>query len=397
MRLGVDFNILNQKGTPAFYSDVFANRPAAGFAGRVFISTDTGAIYEDTGSAWTLIADAGAGTTGTLQQVTTNGNTTSAGISVTAGGISSNSITNTGNTLGSVLFAGAAGLESQSNASFFWDNTNKRLGIGNALPGAPLDIHSTGTVAHFNGTGTNNAYVFFQNAGTSKWRIGNNYSTGSNNFELHNSATATTLISFNASNGIFYGNNSFGSIGQTPSLALNVNSGATFALNTATTYAFGVANGGGQDITIGTSSTYAAIQTWSSKPLVINAASGANNVLINTTTDAGYTLQVNGTLNYGNAVQKTNVLSYTSGNTTAILSVNAAGSTSSLVFINADNGVSGWSDLIYFGYATTVTINSSTMYGAPAARTYSRSGNNLQLNTTGNYTVRVVLVAGNLT
>ena len=78
----INNNILNQKGTPAFYSDIFANRPAFGYAGRVFISTDTGAIYEDTGSAWTLIADAGAGTTGTLQQVTTNGNTTTLGIVV---------------------------------------------------------------------------------------------------------------------------------------------------------------------------------------------------------------------------------------------------------------------------------------------------------------------------
>ena len=78
----INNNILNQKGTPAFFSDIFANRPAFGYAGRVFISTDTGAIYEDTGSAWTLIADAGAGTTGTLQQVTTNGNTTTLGIQV---------------------------------------------------------------------------------------------------------------------------------------------------------------------------------------------------------------------------------------------------------------------------------------------------------------------------
>jgi hypothetical protein len=82
MSLRVDLSILNQKGTPAFYSDTFANRPAFGFAGRVFISTDTGAIYEDNGSAWTLIADAGAGTTGTLQQVTTNGNTTTNAIGI---------------------------------------------------------------------------------------------------------------------------------------------------------------------------------------------------------------------------------------------------------------------------------------------------------------------------
>ena len=80
--INIDFTIANQKGTPAFYSDIFANRPTFGYPGRVFISTDTGAIYEDTGTSWTLIADAGAGTTGTLQQVTTNGNTTTLGILV---------------------------------------------------------------------------------------------------------------------------------------------------------------------------------------------------------------------------------------------------------------------------------------------------------------------------
>jgi hypothetical protein len=196
MPLRVDLNIINQKGTPAFYSDTFANRPAYGFAGRVFISTDTGAIYEDTGSAWTLIADAGAGTTGTLEQVTTNGNTTTKGITITAGGLSSNSLTDTALTTGSVLFSGAGGLLSESNSTFFWDNTNKRLGIGNASPGAPLDIHGTGTVAHFNGTGANNAYVLFQNAGTGKWRIGNTYSAGANNLDFYNNTLAANALSF---------------------------------------------------------------------------------------------------------------------------------------------------------------------------------------------------------
>ena len=158
MSLRVNFNILNQKGTPAFYSDVFSNRPAAGFAGRVFISTDTGAIYEDTGTAWTLIADAGAGTTGTLQQVTTNGNTTSLGLVVTAGNVA----------------------------------------IGTATAGAPLDIHCTGTAAQFNGTGTNNAYVFFQNAGTNKWRFGNNYNANANSLDFFNSGLAAVVASFNA-------------------------------------------------------------------------------------------------------------------------------------------------------------------------------------------------------
>ena len=122
MRLGVDFNILNQKGTPAFYSDIFANRPAFGFAGRVFISTDTGAIYEDTGSAWTLIADAGAGTTGTLQQVTTNGKITDQGINITgstlnfdASGVSANPITMIYNTSVNRLLTPVVRLYGSSN------------------------------------------------------------------------------------------------------------------------------------------------------------------------------------------------------------------------------------------------------------------------------------------
>lgn len=54
------FEILNQRGTPMFFSDVFANRPTAGIVGRIFISTDTAAIYRDTGTTWNLIADGGS-------------------------------------------------------------------------------------------------------------------------------------------------------------------------------------------------------------------------------------------------------------------------------------------------------------------------------------------------
>jgi len=195
----VHYEILNQKGTPAFYSDTYTNRPTYGFAGRVFISTDTGQIFEDTGSAWSLIADAGVGG-GTLGSVCANGNSTSAGIIITAGGLSSNSITNTGITAGSVLFAGTGGLESQSNATFFWDNTNKRLGIGNNSPGAPLDIHGTGTQLQLNGTGSSNSYIQFQNAGVGKWRIGNTYTGGLNTFDIYNNGLTNTTLSFNVSN-----------------------------------------------------------------------------------------------------------------------------------------------------------------------------------------------------
>ena len=59
----LDLSILNQKGTPMFNSDTFANRPAFGIVGRIFISIDTAAIYRDTGTAWDLIADGGSAST----------------------------------------------------------------------------------------------------------------------------------------------------------------------------------------------------------------------------------------------------------------------------------------------------------------------------------------------
>jgi len=43
-------------------------------------------------------------------------------------------------TPGSVLFAGAGGLISQDNSNLFWDNTNKRLGIGTSSPSQKLDV-----------------------------------------------------------------------------------------------------------------------------------------------------------------------------------------------------------------------------------------------------------------
>ena len=206
MSVRVFYEILNQRGTPAMFTDTLANRPAFGFAGRLFISTDSGQIFEDTGSAWTLVADAGVGG-GTLSSVCLNGNTTATGIVITAGGLSTNSLTNTSLTTGSILFADGGGLINQSNATFFWDNTNKRLGIGNASPGAPLDIHGTGTQMQLNGTGSNNSYIQFQNAGVSKWKVGNTYNAGANSFDIFNATTNATALSISSSNVSTFGGN----------------------------------------------------------------------------------------------------------------------------------------------------------------------------------------------
>lgn len=62
----VDFHILNQKATPAIYADTLANRPAASFAGRLFVDTASPyGIYRDTGSTWVQIAGGGGGGTST--------------------------------------------------------------------------------------------------------------------------------------------------------------------------------------------------------------------------------------------------------------------------------------------------------------------------------------------
>ena len=152
----------NQLASPSLYADTYANIPAYGQIGRLFVSYDTKQIYRDEGNAWNLISDAGSGS-GNLQTVTGNGNTTTFGIFITGNDLnltnSSSKIYVKGLTLGSILFSSdSSGQIGQDNANFFWDNTNKRLGIGTATPGSKLDIHSTGINATFNGTSTNNAF-----------------------------------------------------------------------------------------------------------------------------------------------------------------------------------------------------------------------------------------------
>ena len=77
-----DLSILNQKGTPMFYSDTFALRPAFGIVGRIFISTDTAQIFRDTGTSWVLIADG----TGIASNIYTADGTLTGNRTLTTGG-----------------------------------------------------------------------------------------------------------------------------------------------------------------------------------------------------------------------------------------------------------------------------------------------------------------------
>jgi hypothetical protein len=82
-RIFRDSSVLNQFGSPSINSNTLANRPTFGQPGRLFVSTDTLAIFRDTGTAWDNLTD-NPGNIGTLQEVTTNGNTTNLNISINA-------------------------------------------------------------------------------------------------------------------------------------------------------------------------------------------------------------------------------------------------------------------------------------------------------------------------
>ena len=83
-RIFRDSGVLNQFGSPSLNSNTFANRPAAGQTGRLFVSTDTLVLYRDNGSSWQVVS--ATGSTQNLEQTTTNGNTTTKGIFAGASG-----------------------------------------------------------------------------------------------------------------------------------------------------------------------------------------------------------------------------------------------------------------------------------------------------------------------
>jgi hypothetical protein len=287
----VKLDVLNQLASPALYAAALANRPAASFTGRLFVDSDapsTG-IYRDTGTTWVQVADQGAGTTGTLQQVTTNGSSTTIGISTSGNGI----------------------------------------GIGTTIPASNrLDIHSgTGLQATFNGTGVTNAGIQLQLAGVGKWTLQNNYNAAANDFVITDVLNTLPRLTIKNTGQSFFGtvvtssgllvvnsatsDNHFVAIGaNAPSLrfrdagtggVLNCGVGISTAVNN---FIQGSASG---NYCIFNSSTTASpilfgvYDAGTSNTQEAARISAARNFLVGTVTDGGFKLSVVGT-------------SYTSGN-----------------------------------------------------------------------------------
>ena len=170
--ISVDYDVLNQRGSPAWFTDTFANIPTAGFKGRMFISTDTFAFYRDTGTGWDLIGGPGTGT-------------------ITGSGVS-----------GQVSYFNGTQVLAGSN-NLFWDNTNSRLGINTITPGQALDIHGTAnTLVQLNNSTTGNSNIAFQNQDVAKWRIGNVYNGGANSFDIQNAGLSTNALSISSTTNI---------------------------------------------------------------------------------------------------------------------------------------------------------------------------------------------------
>lgn len=175
--ISVDYDVLNQKGSPAWFSDTFANIPTFGYKGRMFISIDTFAFYRDTGTGWDLIGGPGIGT-----------------------------LTGSGTTGQVSFFNGTQVLTGNNN--LFWDNTNSRLGINTATPGQALDVHSTAnTLVQLNNTTTADSVIAFQNQNVTKWKIGNLYNAGANSFDITNPNLAITPFTISSAGAITLASN----------------------------------------------------------------------------------------------------------------------------------------------------------------------------------------------
>ena len=349
--IGISNGVLNQKGSPAIYSDIYANRPNAGFNGRLFVSIDTGQIFEDTGTTWTLIADAGVGG-GTLSSVCINGNTTATGITITANGLNTNSITQTNLTSGSVLFASTGGLISQDNTNLFWDNSLKRLGIGpTGTPTASLDIHSTDPVMiQINNTTTADSKIAFLNAGVGKWRIGNLYNSGANTFHIFNNTTTSNVLTITSANAATF----IGSV-TAQSLAITGGTSSQFLKADGTT----------------DSTAYISLTSLSANsPLSYNSGTGAFTILQSSSVQNGYLSSTdwstfNSKASLG-SFSATSPLSYNSG--TGAFSIQVANSGQSGYLSSTDwNTFNNKQSALSFGNLTETVSSVLTITGGTNA------------------------------
>jgi hypothetical protein len=349
-------------------------------------------------------------------------------------------------TVGRVLFQGTGNVLQQSS-SLFWDSTNNRLGIGTSTPSQTLDVNGNIAV-------NNSVYVFsaayssytralYDDGSLSTVVRGNTHLDfwTANNFRMRVNNSGNVLINTTTDAGFRLdvngtarvqgqlttttANAQFGAIGaSTGEFRIDGVNGAAYAFSvySSSTLRFGVTGFGGitapggliisatsdlntTRLRLGTSSSTAPIniqaQSGNADTIVLKASNGVDqfiiknatgNVLINTTTDAGFRLDVNGTARVQNTLRVVGSVGYGSNvfefgvnggssangyidgfgrwfisnggtNTTAatigsnILFLGQSSSSAAIAFSNASNIIGQWSGTA--GVLTNTTTSES--------------------------------------
>lgn len=92
-----------------------------------------------------------------------------------------------------------------------YDTALIRLGIGTSTPSSALDIHSsTNNMADLNNSSyTGSSFLLFQKVDTTKWKIGNNYNSGANTFEVQNITKLNTPLSIDTNSKVTFINSPY--------------------------------------------------------------------------------------------------------------------------------------------------------------------------------------------
>lgn len=189
-----------------------------------------------------------------------------------------NSTPITGGTVGRVLFQGAGDVL-QESSNLFWDNVNIRLGIG-VTPTRTLHVQHIGT------TGVTGSLLFYNQ---------------------DNSYSGLSVLS----NGVGF--------------SLNAHTNGTGYISATSSLNFTSYNGTNPAVLwMGNGSRFRFTNTAETSTYLLIANSG--NVLVNTTTDAGYKLDVNGTARVGDT------LIQGSGNTSGTTALSAQNSNGTIMF-----------------------------------------------------------------
>jgi len=296
---GTDFAISSLTDTHTF------NLPTASATNRGALSSADWSTFNGKTTVTSYGKNAGGDSTILLLS---NGTRYAAKDSVGGGGGMAIGGTITSATAGSALFAGTSGVLAQDNANYFWDNTNKRLGIGTATPAHRLDVVGGETRLFPRGI-INGSFIFTHTDVYNKLNMNNTYNIiqQTNASGWMDIASAADLYVGAGSGKNLYlgydienGRSSNVTVGATTAAAasaiLEVRSttkGVLFPRMTTTQRNAISSPATGLLIFNNDSTTLHGYNgtNWQ-KYLTPNAA---GNVGINTTTDAGYRLDVNGT------------------------------------------------------------------------------------------------------